>query len=380
MCVYDPFLGVSALGIGILQTMVDMRIGKKISFFSAKKQECHARLLQRVIELLDGYTDIKMSRHSTYFRQKYQNANDNFIGQDTAMHKKKRLLDAADNLFGEGSYIGLIILGIWMVFRDKTTIGTVMAVIGLQGNASYLFMNFSAFLAGLSEALPSIERVEELLGTEKDMDCIVADMAGKSFFEDASEKRAFENIIELKNLCFGYEDGKLILEQLNMAVGTGNLVLIKGESGCGKSTLYKILLGFYQAEKGEYLLEGMRTGNMEHEKIAEKFAYLDQSSYLFSMTVAENIRLGKENADMREVEEAAKLAGAHEFIQNLPQGYDTVIRDGSDNISGGQRQRIAMARMFLSDRPIFLIDEGTANMEERMCPYADHVYRIGTGG
>jgi len=427
MCVYNPFLGAAALGIGMLQTVVDMRIGKKISFFAAKRQEGHAHMLQRVIELLEGYTDIKMSHHSSYFRQKYQDANANFIGQDMAMRKKKRLLDLADDLFGEGSYIGLIILGIWMVFQNKTTIGTVMAVIGLQGNASYLFMNFSTFLAGLSEALPSIERVVELLETEKDKDSSEGEPSEKRSVEAASEKSAFagtgkksrqeennirekqhmsEYTVELRNLCFGYEADKPVLEQLNMTVGKGELVLIKGESGCGKSTLYKILLGFYQAGKGDYLLNGVSAETMEREKIVEQFAYLDQTGYLFSMTVAENICLGKQNADRNEVEEAAKLAGAHEFIQRLPQGYETVISDGSDNISGGERQRIAMARMFLSDRPILLIDEGTANIDEetenivvesiqrlkgkktiimithkeRLCPYADHIYQIGVRG
>lgn len=276
-----------------------------------------------------------------------------------------------------------------------------MAVIGLQGNASYLFMNFSAFLAGLSEALPSIERVMELLESEKDPEMNEIGLMGEN--GNQQEQGGSEYAIELKKLCFGYEPDQWVLDQFDMTVKKGELVLIKGESGCGKSTLYKILLGFYPAAKGEYLLDGVRAESMGQKRLAEKYAYLDQSSYLFSMSVAENIRLSRQEASASEVEEAAKLAGAHEFIRNLPQGYDTILSDGSDNISGGQRQRIAMARMFLSDRPILLIDEGTANIDEEtegivaesirrmkgkktiimithkdtMCPWADQIYQVG---
>ncbi len=365
MLVYNPFLGSVAIGLGLLQSLVDTQLSKKINFFAKKEQKMHANMLQRIIELLEGFTDIQMSHHSSFFREKYQNANEAFVKQEEDLYKIKRLLNSVDNLFGESTYIGIMILGIWLISQSRTSAGSVMAVIGLQGNASYLFMNFSAFLSGLSEALPSIERVMEILDSnntkENTYKKITLIPEKRQFLQKVNDTKP---IIELKNLCFSYEPDKPVFKQLNLTIKQGDFVLITGESGCGKSTLYKLLLGFYQAKSGDYFLNGIKTENLSPEYILNQFAYLDQTSILFSMTVAENIALGKENASMTEIEDASEFAAAKKFIQKLPEGYHTILHDNADNISGGQRQRIAMARMYLSNRPILLIDEGTANIDE----------------
>lgn len=359
MLYYNPVLGIIALVLGILQTLINLKTGKKISLYSEKRQKNHAEILQKVVELLDGYVDIKMSHNTKYFAQNFEKENQHFVRTDNKVQNYKNLLAGMDNLFENISCIGILAIGLWLAANGKTSVGAVAAVIGLQGNASFLFNNLSEFVAGLAEALPSVRRVLGLM-EEKTEEQGEAEKEGKEEIQQADT----ENVIELKNLSFGYEEDTPVLKNINREIKKGQFVLIKGESGCGKSTLSKLLLGLYPVQKGEYRLYGMDTANMKYDAITEKIAYLDQACHLFPMSVAENIQLGKPGAQMEEIIAAAKLAGAHEFIQKLPEGYDTILHDNSDNVSGGQRQRIALARMFISNKPIFLIDEGTASLDE----------------
>ncbi len=169
--------------------------------------------------------------------------------------------------------------------------------------------------------------------------------------------------IMLRDVSFTYEDGAPVLEQLNLTVPAGKVVALVGHSGAGKSTLLSLLQGFYKPDQGELLLDGMPMGRIPLGALRRSIAYVPQETFLFSGTIRENIGYGRLGASQEEIMQAAKAANALDFINRLPEGFDTQVGERGGRLSGGQRQRIAIARAILKDAPVLLLDEATSALD-----------------
>ncbi|CAF0689755.1 ABC transporter ATP-binding protein [Candidatus Methylacidithermus pantelleriae] len=174
----------------------------------------------------------------------------------------------------------------------------------------------------------------------------------------------FSRQIEFRDVWFGY-NGKPVLQGVSFVVPRGKKIGIAGESGAGKSTLINLLLRFYDPSHGAILIDGHDLRDLKLEDLRRLFAFVSQETVLFDVTVAENIGFGKPGATLEEIEEAARRAQAEEFILKLPAGYQTRVGERGVNLSGGERQRLAIARAFLRDAPILLLDEATANLDSQ---------------
>lgn len=148
-----------------------------------------------------------------------------------------------------------------------------------------------------------------------------------------------------------------------MNINKGECVAITGQSGCGKSTISKLLLGLYKVENGMIWIDGQPYLKINNMEIRQKIAYVPQEPYLFNDSIKENIRIGKLNATDEEIENAAKIAHAHEFIMKFENGYETMVGERGNKLSGGERQRIAIARAIIKDAPIILLDEATSALD-----------------
>ena len=169
--------------------------------------------------------------------------------------------------------------------------------------------------------------------------------------------------VEMEKITFCYREDKPLLKEFSMEVEKGESVAITGSSGCGKTTLSKLLLALYPVKEGEIKIGGSSYHELSGSDVRKQIAYVPQEPYLFNETVRENIRLGRPEATDEEVENAAKLAYAHDFILQLDQGYDTNVGERGNCLSGGQRQRVAIARAILKDAPVVLLDEATSALD-----------------
>ena len=230
--------------------------------------------------------------------------------------------------------VGKAIIGVVAIFGS---FGPVIAISALPGNLTQTFASGDRVLKLLGEK-PVVERIEKGI---------------KFDFDD----------LEVKDLYFGYEKDKAVLEDICMNAKRGEIVGIVGESGCGKSTLLKLLMRFWSKDGGEILYNGNEIETIDSDNLLDNVTMVSQSTYLFDETIADNLRIAKEDATDEELENACRQASIHEFICQMAGGYDTKAGALGDNLSAGEKQRIGLARAFLRGSGLILLDEPTSNVD-----------------
>jgi ATP-binding cassette subfamily C protein len=250
---------------------------------------------------------------------------------------------------------GMLILGLHMYNAGNVDVNAVIistvSMLSSFGPVSAL----SALSNNLTQTLASGNRVLNLLEEEPVIE------------EISVGKKCESGDIEVNNVSFTYHDEnsgtREVLSDFNADFGSNRIYGILGKSGCGKSTLLKLLMRFYETDKGAVSYNGTNVNEIQTDSLRGHISYVTQETFLFEDTIENNIKVAKETATRQEVEEAAKKAAIHDFIVSLPNGYDTRLAELGDSISGGERQRIGIARAFLHDAPVILLDEPTSNID-----------------
>ncbi|MEL6458524.1 MAG: peptidase domain-containing ABC transporter [Cyanobacteria bacterium J06621_15] len=251
---------------------------------------------------------------------------------------------------------GLLWYGSYLVIDGQLTIGQLIAFNMLLGNVISPFKRLSLVWNDFQEILISAERLNDVLEAEPEEDLLAKPR------KPISRLRGY---IRFDNVTFRYhpESEKNVLENLNFEIHPEQMIAVVGRSGSGKTTLSKLILGLYPATNGKVIVDGHDVSKISLKSLRRQIGVVDQDTFLFGGTIRENISLAHPEASLEEIVEAARLAGADEFIQQLPMSYETQIGEGGGMLSGGQRQRLAIARALLGNPRFLIFDEATSSLD-----------------
>ncbi|MEB3338120.1 MAG: ABC transporter ATP-binding protein [Leptolyngbyaceae bacterium] len=250
-------------------------------------------------------------------------------------------------------FVLTLYLGGREVLQGRLSVGTYGFMVFIVQDLLWPFTELTEMMDEYQRAMASVRRVMGLLDTplaipHGDRALSVSTLRGEVQFED---------------ITFAYNSRNPVLKQLSLQVPAGTTIGIVGATGSGKSTLVKLLLRFYEVQRGRILIDGTDIRELNLLNLRQCIGWVSQDGFLFHGTVAENIRYGSFEASREQIIQAAKLAEAHEFIEQLPQGYDTIVGERGQKLSGGQRQRLSIARAILKDPPILILDEATSAVD-----------------
>tara|TARA_R110002012_G_scaffold322033_1_gene553996 strand:+ start:5788 stop:7611 length:1824 start_codon:yes stop_codon:yes gene_type:complete len=328
-------------------------IGKTLKKKSDNVQREQGEFLSITEETLGGLKVIKAFNAESRFNTAFKNSTNRFFKFSNLLLNRQNLASPT------GEFLGILVIGVLLWFGGKMVLientldaSSFIAYMGLAYNILTPAKAISKASYGVKKGNAAAERVLEILETENTI----------TEKENAISKSNFETGVELKNISFKYED-EYVLKNFNLTVPKGHTVALVGQSGSGKSTIANLVTRFYDVTTGEILIDSINIKDFKKDSLRGLLGLVSQDSILFNDTVKNNISLGKENATEEEITAAAKIANAHDFITELPDGYDTNIGDSGNKLSGGQKQRLSIARAVLKNPPIMILDEATSALD-----------------
>lgn len=361
----DWRFGLISLLLGLITTRISAHFILPMRQMSDAMQAALGRLTERLLDLLQGLRVTKLFQIEALVHEGYVTENNALAELQLRRARLDTLLGTTDFVFGRFKSIGLLALGLFLLLQGyPIQVGTIAAIIYLQGIADYVFRDFGNVLTELQKSLAGVRRVLDLLDAEPEPHAY----GGAWATADATKADGGDAaMVAMHAVDFAYA-GKgsteaAALHQISLHVAPGQVAALVGPSGGGKSTLLKLLLGFYPVQAGALTIAGQTSTVYTLADWRAQIAYVPQEAYLFTGTIADNIRYGKPTATLEKIVTAAQAANAHAFILEQPQGYDTPVGERGANLSGGQRQRIAIARALLKDAPILLLDEATSALD-----------------
>lgn len=336
----------------IMGTLISM-IGKSLKKDTGEAQNELGKMYSFVDETLVGLKIIKIFDASPQIKKRFDEVLNNIRRLSLKLFKKKALASPVSEL------LGAITIGMIVYFGGRLAIQGK----GLSGSEfiTYIALFYTILqpLKALSSAISNIQKGE--VSAKRIFEILDAEYHIKEL-KDAKEIKDFERNVEFRNITFGYEDRE-VLKDFSLSIPKGKTVALVGQSGSGKSTLANLITRFYDVNEGEVLIDGQNIINIKLSSYRKLFGLVTQDNILFNDSIRNNISLGKPDATLEEIQAAAKIANAHDFIMDLPKQYDTSIGEAGGKLSGGQKQRISIARAVLKNPPIMILDEATSALD-----------------
>lgn len=344
--------GISVLLL-VIYGVVVFCYNKPIKKINEKQMEENSQLNSYLFESIGGIETIKSFNAEKKAQYKTESL---FIKFLKSTFKSGVITNSQQSLIDAVYVIGETII-LWVgttnVINGNLTMGELITFNALLAYFLDPVKNLINLQPTMQTAIVAADRLGEILDLElekKDEQNKISDIS-------------LNKTIKISNLNFRYGTRRLVLENINMTVTPGEKIALVGESGSGKTTLVKLLMNFYDFEKGEIMFDDINIKDINVGTLREKIAYISQDIFLFSGTIYENLKLGNDDLTMEEMIEACKLSRANEFIEKLPLRYETLLEENGANLSGGQKQRLAIARALLRKPDILIMDEATSNLD-----------------
>lgn len=321
-----------------------------------KEQRVHVGDLNSTIEdSLSGVRVVKSFANEEKELEKFQRENQKFLGIKKTFYRSMAGFNTITKIFDGLMYLVVILLGGHFLIQGDLEAGDLIAYVMYVNTLLLTVRRIVEFTEQFQKGMTGIERFAEIMAEDGEI-------------QDPVHPKAFKNIqgeIIFDKVDFSYNEEEKILDNFNLRVSPGENLAIVGPSGSGKTTICSLIPRFYDVDEGSISIDGVNIKDIRLADLRREIGLVQQDVYLFSGTVYENILYGDLEASPEDVIQAAKLAGAHDFIKDLPQGYDTYVGERGVMLSGGQKQRLSIARVFLKDPSILILDEATSALDNK---------------
>ena len=364
------------------------RVAGKSGKYFVKQQETLGKVNGYIEEMINGQKVIKVFTYEEEAKAHFDEINDELCKNMTTANKFANILMPMLNNLGNLEYVLVAIIGGAIAIKGNgaLTIGSIATFLQLTQSFNQPIMQMSNQLNSVVMALAGAGRIFELIDTEPEQDegyvTLVNAKKENGEIVETEERTGMwawkhphhdgtttyvelKGHIELEHVNFGYEPDKLVLHDVSLYAKPGQKIAFVGATGAGKTTITNLLNRFYDVNDGKIRYDGINIKKIKKTDLRKSLGMVLQDTNLFTGTIKENIKYGKENATDEEVINAAKLANAHDFITRLPQGYDTMLTSNGANLSQGQRQLLSIARAAINDPPVMILDEATSSIDTR---------------
>ena len=345
--------------------------------FSGKRSKAYYKKQQAALGDLDGYIEemvagqkvVKVFNHETANLRVFREKNEALRKAGTGAQGYAATMIPAVVSISYINYAIVAALGGYMAMAGMTDVGSLASYLVFVRQAAMPINQFTQQTNFLLAALAGAERVFEAMDQPPEVDegAVRLEKADGSWVWRKPDGSGvpLRGDVRFEHVTFGYDDGHPILKDISLFAKPGQKIAFVGSTGAGKTTITNLINRFYDVQKGTVTYDGIDVKDIKKDDLRRSLGMVLQDTHLFTGTIADNIRFGKLDATMEEVEQAAKIANADSFIRRLPQGYDTMVTADGANLSQGQRQLLAIARAAVADPPVLILDEATSSIDTR---------------
>lgn len=345
---------VALVILPISMKFVSTIVGKSQKYFKSQ-QEYLGHVNGQVEELYGGHSVVKVFNGEKKAIKEFDKANGTLYESAWKSQFLSGMMMPIMQFVGNLGYVGIAILGGYLAINKTIKVGDIQAFIQYVRNFTQPIVQVAQVANMLQSTVAASERVFEFLDEEEE-DQVV---------ENPVHIDGLEGSVEFKNVHFGYNPNKIIINDFTVKVKPGQKVAIVGPTGAGKTTMIKLLMRFYDVNSGAILIDGHNVKDFNRTELRDMFGMVLQDTWLFNGSIKENIRYGKLDATDEQVVEAAKAAHIDHFIRTLPGGYNMELNEEASNVSQGQKQLLTIARAILADPKILILDEATSSVDTR---------------
>lgn len=365
------------LGV-IAMYLVTKYVGKHSRKYFIEQQKSLGKTEGYLEEMIYGQKVVKVFNYEDESMKKFNEVNDKLFDDSQKANSYANILGPILNNIGNILYVVVAIVGGLLIYFNvynlslsgmAISISIVVPFLNMTNQFSGKINQVSMQLNSIIMGLAGVERVFALIDQEPEVDEGKVSISNENdkyeFVKENGEKTEVLGNIDIKNIVFGYNTEKTVLKNISITAKQGEKIALVGATGSGKTTIANLINRFYDVNSGEILFDGINVNSIKKSDLRKNVGVVLQETNLFTGTVLENLRYGHLDATREECIEACKKTGAHEFIEKLPEQYDTVLRSGGENLSQGQRQLLGISRALLENKPVLILDEATSSIDTK---------------